>query len=73
MVMSLSVDKQADFAKRIAFLLEHERVALDISSYRSAPPGIRIWGGATVELTDIEALLPWIEWAYAVATFELEP
>ena len=73
MVMSLSVDKQADFAKRIAFLLEHERVALDISSYRSAPPGIRIWGGATVELTDIEALLPWIEWAYAVATFVLEP
>ncbi|HCU90481.1 MAG TPA: phosphoserine transaminase [Gammaproteobacteria bacterium] len=72
MVMSLSVGRQADFAKRIAFLLEHERVALDISSYRNAPPGIRIWGGATVELADIKALLPWIEWAYAVAIFELE-
>jgi phosphoserine aminotransferase len=51
-------------AKRIAALLEREEVAYDIGAYRDAPPGLRIWGGATVETADIEALLPWLEWAY---------
>jgi phosphoserine aminotransferase len=53
--------------KRIAALLEQENVAYDIAAYRDAPPGLRIWGGATVETADVEALLPWLDWAYAEA------
>lgn len=67
---ALSPDKQAESAKKLAKLLEKQEVAYDIASYRAAPPGIRIWGGATVETADIEALLPWLDWAYATVKQE---
>jgi phosphoserine aminotransferase len=66
----LSPEKQAESAKKVAKLLEKQEVAFDIASYRAAPPGIRIWGGATVETADIEALLPWLDWAYATVKQE---
>ena len=53
--------------KRMASLLEEEDAAYDIAGYRDAPPGLRIWCGATVDTADIEALGPWLDWAYAVA------
>jgi phosphoserine aminotransferase len=60
----LAPEIQATVPKRIDALLEGEAAAFDINGYRDAPPGLRIWGGATVELADIEALLPWLDWAY---------
>ena len=70
--VGLSPEKQAECAKKLAKLLEKEGVALDIASYRSAPPGLRIWGGATVETANIEALLPWLDWAFASVKNEMK-
>ncbi len=70
--VGLSPEKQAECAKKLAKLLEKQGVALDIASYRSAPPGLRIWGGATVETADIEALLPWLDWAFASVKDEMK-
>jgi phosphoserine aminotransferase len=63
----LAADAQAAAVKKIVSLLEKEGVAYDVASYRDAPPGLRVWGGATVERADIEALLPWLDWAFAEA------
>lgn len=60
-------DTQRQLAKEIGVLLESESVAYDIVNHRSAPPGLRIWTGATIESSDVEALLPWIDWAYEKA------
>ena len=62
--LGLSVDQQQLKIKEINSLLDKEQVAFDINAYRTAPPGFRIWGGATVKSSDIETLLPWIEWGY---------
>jgi len=62
---ALAHSAQAAAAKQLCSLLEAEDVAYDIAAYRDAAPGLRIWGGATVETADIAALLPWLDWAYA--------
>ena len=64
-VTALDASAQADFAKRLASRLEKEGAALDVGGYRDAPPGLRVWCGATVEVADVEALTPWLDWAYA--------
>jgi phosphoserine aminotransferase len=64
---ALGPEARATMPGRIARLLEEEGVAFDINGHRDAPPNLRIWGGPTVETTDIEALLPWLDWAFAAA------
>jgi phosphoserine aminotransferase len=63
--VALTPEEQAKVIKKMTGLLETEQVAYDIASYRDAPSGLRIWAGATVEQADVEALLPWLDWAYA--------
>jgi phosphoserine aminotransferase len=66
-VTRLSDDDQAAFAKTLASLVEKEGAGYDIGHYRDAPAGLRIWCGATVEKGDVEALTPWLDWAFTEA------
>jgi phosphoserine aminotransferase len=64
-VSALTADAQAAFIKALVAALEKENIAYDIDAYRDAPPGLRIWCGATVERNDVEALTQWLDWAFA--------
>ncbi|NJL07655.1 MAG: phosphoserine transaminase [Methylacidiphilales bacterium] len=72
-IAALSNEQQAAFAKALVSALEKEKVALDIGAYRDAPPGLRIWCGATVETADVAALTDWLDWAFESAKSQLAP
>ena len=69
---ALSPEDQAAAPKRIDALLDAEGVAYDINGYRDAPPGLRIWAGATVETRDLEALFPWLDWAFDAVKSDMQ-
>ena len=72
-ILALDEGDQRAFCKRLAAVLDDEWAALDIGGYRDAPPGLRIWCGATVVSEDVETMIPWLDWAYASALAELTP
>jgi phosphoserine aminotransferase len=67
LIAALARDRQSVLIKDMTARLAEEDVAHDIAAYRDAPPGLRIWGGATVETADIDALLPWLDWSFEEA------
>ena len=71
-IAALPAEAQAAFAKALASLLEKDKVAYDIGAYRDAPPGLRIWCGATVESADVTALTQWLDWAFALEKAKLK-
>jgi phosphoserine aminotransferase len=70
-VTKLDEKGQQAFVKTFTGLLEKENAAYDIGGYKAAPPGLRIWCGATVDAADLEALTPWLDWAFATSAAEL--
>jgi phosphoserine aminotransferase len=70
-VTGLSEEGQAEFAKKLAGLLDKESVALDAAAYRAAPPGLRLWCGATIDTDDVIALTPWLDWAFETLVADL--
>jgi phosphoserine aminotransferase len=67
------LDGPEDLPRRIASLLAEEGVALDVGGHRDAPPSLRVWCGATVEREDLEALTPWLDWAFAELSGAVSP
>ncbi|NEV79060.1 phosphoserine aminotransferase, partial [Rhodopseudomonas sp. BR0C11] len=63
-ITALSPEAQADFAKKLVAAVEKEGAGFDLGAYRDAPPGLRIWCGATVETADVQALTQWLDWAF---------
>jgi phosphoserine aminotransferase len=70
-VVKLDEKGQQAFVKAFTSLLEKEKAAYDIGGYKAAPPGLRVWCGATVEASDLQALTPWLDWAFATAVNDL--
>ena len=66
-ILAMGAEEQAAFVKKLPAMLEAEKIAYDIDGYRDAPPGLRIWCGATVETADVAALTQWLDWAFAKA------
>ena len=69
---SLNIDKQSIVIKAIVKKLDQEGAAYDIGSHRDAPPGFRLWAGATIETSNLKQLFPWLDWAYAQIKAEME-